>query len=110
MFITVDVEIIFYSLVEKQLQVFSPALNLGLSHRSKNYAWEFVGAFSDVLEEEVFDELRQTKVHSLIIDESTDLACTKHLILLVKYIFKVCASNITLYLIIDIRVYDDRKI
>ena len=50
-----------------------PEASLGYSHRSKNYAWEFVYAFSEELEEEVLNELRQVKVKTLTIDESTDL-------------------------------------
>ena len=41
----------------------------------------------------MFNELRQVKVHTLIIDESTDLTCTKHLIMLVRYVIEVRSQS-----------------
>ena len=76
------------SLVEKQLKLFSDVW-LGSSHRSKNYAWVFVHEMARILRDDVLDEIRNAKLHSLIIDESTDLTGAKHLIMLVKYIKKV---------------------
>ena len=64
--------------------------------RSKNYAWEFVYTFSEELEEEVFNELRQIKVHTLIIDESTNLMCIKQLIMLVRYVIEVRSQSLVL--------------
>ena len=44
------------------------------SWRSKNYTFEFVAAINEVVAEEIFTELRASLFHTLIVDESTDIA------------------------------------
>lgn len=59
------------------------------THRGKNYGWEFVEALNKVVEEEVLDELKKATHFCLLVDESTDVAMTKHLVLYVNYRFGV---------------------
>ena len=41
----------------------------------------------------MFDEPRQVKVHTLINDESTNLTCIKHWIMLVRYVIEVRSQS-----------------
>ena len=52
------------------------------SWRSKNYAFEFVAAINEVVVDDIFTELRVSLFHTLIGDESTDIAVHK--------VFKYC--------------------
>ena len=47
------------------------------SWRSKNYTFEFVAAINEVVADEIFTELRAFLFHTLIVDESTDIAVHK---------------------------------
>jgi len=55
------------------------------SWRSKNYTFEFVAAINEVVADEIFTELRESLFHTLIVDESTDIAVHKVLVLYFKY-------------------------
>ena len=55
------------------------------SWRSKNYTFEFVAAINEVVADEIFTELRASLFHTLIVDESTDIAVHKVLVLYFKY-------------------------
>jgi len=55
------------------------------SWRSKNYAFEFGAAINEVVADEIFTELRASLFHTLIVDESTDIAVHKVLVLYFKY-------------------------
>ena len=44
------------------------------SCRSKNYGFEFVAAINEVVAYDIFTELRVSLFHTLIVDESTDIA------------------------------------
>lgn len=63
------------------------------SWRSKNYAFEFVAAINEVVADAILTELRASSFHTLIVDESTDIAVHKILILYFKY----RAANSLLY-------------
>jgi len=52
---------------------------------SKNYTFEFVAAINEVVANEIFTELRASLLHTLIVDESTDIAVHKVLVLYFKY-------------------------
>ena len=53
--------------------------------RSKNYAFEFAAAINEVVADDIFTELRVSLFHTLIFDESTDIAVHKVLVLYFKY-------------------------
>ena len=53
--------------------------------RSKNYTLEFVAAINEVVAEEIFTELRASLFHTLIVNERTDIAVHKVLVLYFKY-------------------------
>ena len=53
--------------------------------RSKNYTFEFVAAINKVVADEIFTKLRASLFHTLIVDESTDIAVHKVLVLYFKY-------------------------
>ena len=55
------------------------------SWRSKNYTFEFVAAINEVVADEIFTKLRASLFHTLIVDESTDIAVHKVLVLYFKY-------------------------
>ena len=55
------------------------------SWRSKNYAFEFVAAINEVVADDIFTELRVSLFHTLIVNESTDIAVHKVLVLYFKY-------------------------
>ena len=55
------------------------------SWRSKNYAFEFVEAINEVVADDILKELRESSLHTLIVDESTDISVHKMLILYFKY-------------------------
>ena len=63
------------------------------SWRSKNYAFEFVAAINKVVADEIFTKLRASLFHTLIVDESTDIAVHKVLVLYFKY----CSPNSLVY-------------
>lgn len=54
--------------------------------RSKNYAFEFVDCINCVIEKEAILELRESRFHTLIVDESTDISVQKVLILYFKFL------------------------
>ena len=56
------------------------------SWRSKNYTFEFVAANNEVVADEISTELRASLFHTLIVDESTDIAVHKVLVL---YVFQI---------------------
>ena len=62
-------------------------ISLPDSCRSKNYTFEFVAAINEVVADEIFTELRASLFHTLIVDESTDIAVHKVLVLYFKYRF-----------------------
>ena len=51
------------------------------SWRSKNYAFEFVAAINKVVADDIFTELSVSLFHTLIVDESTDIAAYKVVLL-----------------------------
>ena len=55
------------------------------SWRSKNYAFEFVEAINEVVVQNILKELRAASIHTLIVDESTDITVHKMLILYFKF-------------------------
>ena len=55
------------------------------SRRSKNYTFEFIAAINEVVADEIFTELRASLFHTLIVDESTDIAVHKVLLLYFTY-------------------------
>ena len=55
------------------------------SWRSKNYTFEFAAIINKVVADEKFTELRSSLFHTLIVDESTDIAVHKVLVLYFKY-------------------------
>ncbi|XP_055503850.1 uncharacterized protein LOC129704624 isoform X2 [Leucoraja erinacea] len=67
----------------------SHGVSLGRRHRSKNYSWQFVAALNEPVEAENLLALKQARVHSLIVDESSDIATEKHLMMYTKYLAKV---------------------
>ena len=60
-------------------------LKLPDSWRSKNYAFEFLECINSVVKEICMQEIRESKFHTLIVDESTDISVTKMLIIYIKY-------------------------
>ena len=82
------------------------SVSLPDSWRSKNYAFGFVAAINEVDADDIFAELRAVLFHTLIVDESTDIAVHKVLVLYFKYrspnssnihsaILSVCLSVLT---------------
>ena len=61
------------------------------SWRSKNYAFEFVAAINKVVADEIFTKLRAFLFHTLIVDESTDIAVHKVL----NTVFQILFSQFT---------------
>ena len=59
-------------------------------HRGKHYGWELLHYISAVLEGKTVDDLKETKFFSLAVDESTDIALKKNLVLVAKYLSNVC--------------------
>ena len=55
------------------------------SWRNKNYTFEFVAAINKVVADEIFTKLRASLFHTLIVDENTDIAVHKVLVLYFKY-------------------------
>ena len=53
--------------------------------RSKNYGFEFVEIINSLIEKEVMSELANANVHTLTIDETTDISINKCLILYFKF-------------------------
>ncbi|XP_067907423.1 uncharacterized protein [Heterodontus francisci] len=66
----------------------SHCVSLGRRHRSKNYSWQFVAALNEPVEAENLMALKQARVHSLIVDESSDIATEKHLMMYTKFLAK----------------------
>ena len=60
-------------------------VSLPYSWGSKNYAFEFVAAINKVVADDLFTELRVSLFHTLIVDESTDIALHEVLVLYFKY-------------------------
>ena len=58
------------------------------TYTSRTTAQSFLEAFSDVIEEELLQQLKGSSYLSLLIDESTDLTITKKLIMYVRFISK----------------------
>ena len=52
---------------------------------SKNYIFEFVAAINEVVADDIFTELRASLSHTVVVDESTDIALHKVLVLYFKY-------------------------
>uniref|UniRef100_A0A4W3K064 Uncharacterized LOC103176722 n=1 Tax=Callorhinchus milii TaxID=7868 RepID=A0A4W3K064_CALMI len=63
-------------------------VSLGRRHRSKNYSWQFVAALNEPVEAENLRALKQARVHSLVVDESTEFATEKHLLMYTKFLAK----------------------
>ena len=42
--------------------------------RSKNYAFEFVESIDEIVKDKVMSEIRESELHTLIVDESTDIS------------------------------------
>jgi len=55
------------------------------SWRSKNHTFEVVAAINEVVADEIFTEFSASLFHTLIVDESTDIAVHKVLVLYLKY-------------------------
>uniref|UniRef100_A0A8C1MMI3 HAT C-terminal dimerisation domain-containing protein n=1 Tax=Cyprinus carpio TaxID=7962 RepID=A0A8C1MMI3_CYPCA len=55
------------------------------SWRSKNYAFEFVECINSVVQTEMISSIRNARVHTLIVDESTDISVHKMLVLYIKF-------------------------
>ena len=55
------------------------------SRRNKNYTFELVAAINQVVADDIFIELRASLFHTLIVDESTDIALHNALVLYFKY-------------------------
>lgn len=49
-------------------------VDLPQSWRSKNYAFEFVECINSVVQTEMISSIRNARVHTLIVDESTDIS------------------------------------
>src|SRR5688572_15590671 len=64
-------------------------LKLPDSWRSKNYAFEFVECIDSVVKETCMQEIRESELLTLIVDESTDISVAKTLIIDIKY--RVCS-------------------
>nr|XP_009858660.1 E3 SUMO-protein ligase KIAA1586-like [Ciona intestinalis] len=60
-------------------------VNIPESWRSKNYAFEFLQNINAVVQSEILTEIRESKYHTLVVDESTDISVSKMLILYFKY-------------------------
>ncbi|XP_074838945.1 uncharacterized protein LOC142005156 [Carettochelys insculpta] len=67
-------------------------LPLPASWRSKNYAFKFLESISSVVHAEVMSELRLSSYHTLIVDESDDIAASKALVIYFK--FRAAASTL----------------
>lgn len=55
------------------------------SWRSKNYAFEFLESINSVIQHDMLREIASARFHTLVVDESTDISVSKHLILYFKY-------------------------
>ena len=55
------------------------------SRRSKNYTFEFVAEINEDFPDDIFTESRASLFHALIVDESTDIAAHKVIVLHFKY-------------------------
>ena len=55
------------------------------SWRSKNYTFKFVAAIDEVAADKIFTELRTSLFHTLLVDESTDIAVHEVFVLYFKY-------------------------
>ncbi|XP_072438906.1 zinc finger protein 862-like isoform X2 [Chiloscyllium punctatum] len=66
----------------------SHGVSLGRRHRSKNYSWQFVAALNEPVEAENLIALKQARVHSLVVDESSDITTEKHLMMYTKFLAK----------------------
>jgi hypothetical protein len=49
------------------------------SWHHKNYAYDFVECINSVIEKQLLDELRKSRFHTLIVDESTAFYCSQYL-------------------------------
>ena len=60
-------------------------VDLPQSWRSKNYAFEIVESINSVVQTDMISSLRSARVHTLIVDESTDISVHKMLVLYIKF-------------------------
>lgn len=55
------------------------------SWRSKNYAFEFVNSINEIVQNETMCNVKNAPLHTLTVDESTNITVHKMLVLYIKY-------------------------